>query len=218
MTEPVIDVLARSTAVALWTTLIAGVLGISLGTALALARVGRRGILIAIVNTGMALPTVVVGLSVALLLWRTGPLGDLGLIYTLRGVVVAQVLLATPLVTGVTLAALRQLPRELPEQLRALGANRIQLVLRMWLEARLALLAAVMAGFGLAISEVGAAMIVGGNIHGHTQVMTTAIVETVSRGEFGVAITYGAVLLGVAFLVNAVLALAQRRGSSWADG
>ncbi len=218
MTEPVIEVLARSAVVALWTTLIAGVLGISLGTVLALARVGRRGILIAVVNTGMALPTVVVGLSVALLLWRTGPLGDLGLIYTLRGVVVAQVLLATPLVTGITLAALRQLPRELPEQLRALGANRLQLVLRMWFEARLALLAAAMAGFGLAISEVGAAMIVGGNIHGHTQVMTTAIVETVSRGEFGAAITYGAVLLGVAFLVNAVLATAQRKGSSWADG
>lgn len=218
MTEPVIEVLARSAAVALWTTLIAGVLGISLGTVLALARVGRRGILIAVVNTGMALPTVVVGLSVALLLWRTGPLGDLGLIYTLRGVVVAQVLLATPLVTGITLAALRQLPRELPEQLRALGANRFQLVLRMWFEARLALLAATMAGFGLAISEVGAAMIVGGNIHGHTQVMTTAIVETVSRGEFGAAITYGVVLLGVAFLVNAVLATAQRKGSSWADG
>lgn len=213
MTEPVIEVLARSAVVALWTTLIAGVLGISLGTVLALARVGRRGILIAVVNTGMALPTVVVGLSVALLLWRTGPLGDLGLIYTLRGIVVAQVLLATPLVTGITLAALRQLPADLPDQLRALGASRIQLVLRMWLEARLALLAATMAGFGLAISEVGAAMLVGGNIHGHTQVMTTAIVETVSRGEFGVAITYGVVLLGVAFLVNAVLAFAQPKGS-----
>lgn len=218
MTEPVIDVLARSAAVSLSTTLIAAVIGISLGTALALARIGRRGILIAVVNTGMALPTVVVGLAVALLLWRSGPLGELGLIYTLPGIVIAQVMLATPLVTGITLAALRQLPRELPEQLRALGASRVQLVLRMWLEARLALLAAVMAGFGLAISEVGAAMIVGGNIHGHTQVMTTAIVETVSRGEFGVAITYGTVLLGVAFLVNAALASAQRKGSSWADG
>ena len=196
-------------------TLVASLIGIPLGTTLALARVPGRRLLTAVVNTGMAVPTVVVGLGVALLLWRSGPLGDLGLIYTVRGMIIAQVLIATPLITGITMAALQLLPQELPDQLRALGANRGQLVVRMWIEARLPLLAAAMAGFGHAISEVGSSSIVGGNIHGQTQVMTTAIVENVGRGEFGVAIFYGAVLLGLAFFVNGLLVSVQRRGFSW---
>jgi len=216
MVEPLYEVLARSAFVSLSATLVASVIGIGLGTTLALARVPGRRLLTAVVNTGMAVPTVVVGLGVALLLWRSGPLGDLGLIYTVRGMIIAQVLIATPLITGITMAALGMLPQELPDQLRALGANRAQLVFRMWVEARLPLLAAAMAGFGHAISEVGSATIVGGNIHGHTQVMTTAIVESVGRGEFGVAIFYGAVLLGLAFLINALLVSVQHRGASWA--
>jgi len=163
----------------------------------------------------MAVPTVVVGLAVAMVLWRSGPLGDLGLIYTVRGMIIAQVLVATPLITGITMAALQLLPPELPDQLRGLGANRRQLVVRMWIEARLPLLAAAMAGFGHAISEVGSSTIVGGNIHGHTQVMTTAIVENVGRGEFGVAIFYGVILLGLAFFVNGLLVSVHRRGLSW---
>lgn len=216
MVEPLYEVLARSALVSLSATLVASLVGISLGTALALSRLPGRRLLAAVVNTGMAVPTVVVGLVVALLLWRSGPLGDLGLIYTLRGMVIAQVLIATPLITGITMAALQMLPPELPDQLRALGANRVQLVLRMWIEARLPLLAAAMAGFGHAISEVGSATIVGGNIHGHTQVMTTAIVEYVGRGDFGVAIFYGVVLLGLAFVINGLLASVQQRGASWA--
>jgi tungstate transport system permease protein len=216
MVEPLYEVLARSALVSMTAAAIASVIGIPLGTALALGRVPGRRLTTAVVNTGMAVPTVVVGLAVALLLWRSGPLGDLGLIYTLRGMVVAQVLIATPLITGITMAALQLLPPELPDQLRTLGANRAQLVMRMWVEARLPLLAAAMAGFGHAISEVGAATIVGGNIHGHTQVMTTAIVEYVGRGEFEVAIFYGAVLLALAFVVNGLLASVQRRGRTWA--
>jgi tungstate transport system permease protein len=216
MVEPLYEVLARSALVSLTAAAIASVIGIPLGTALALGRVPGRRLTTAVVNTGMAVPTVVVGLAVALLLWRSGPLGDLGLIYTLRGMVLAQVLIATPLITGITMAALQLLPPELPDQLRTLGANRAQLVMRMWVEARLPLLAAAMAGFGHAISEVGAATIVGGNIHGHTQVMTTAIVEYVGRGEFEVAIFYGAVLLALAFVVNGLLASVQRRGRTWA--
>jgi tungstate transport system permease protein len=216
MVEPLYEVLARSALVSLSATLIASVIGIGLGTTLALARLPGRGFLTAVVNTGMAVPTVVVGLAVALLLWRSGPLGDLGLIYTVRGMVIAQVLIATPLITGITMAALQLLPPDLPDQLRSLGANRVQLVARMWIEARLPLLAAAMAGFGHAISEVGSATIVGGNIHGHTQVMTTAIVESVSRGEFGVAILYGVILLGLAFVINALLVSVQRPRSSWA--
>lgn len=216
MVEPLYEVLARSAFVSLSATLVASVIGIGLGTALALARLPGRRLLTAVVNTGMAVPTVVVGLAVALLLWRSGPLGDLGLIYTVQGMIIAQVLIATPLITGITMAALQLLPQELPDQLRSLGANRAQLVVRMWVEARLPLLAAAMAGFGHAISEVGSASIVGGNIHGHTQVMTTAIVENVGRGEFGVAIFYGVVLLGLAFLINGVLVSVQQRGVSWA--
>ena len=216
MVEPLYEVLARSALVSLTAAAIASVIGIPLGTVLALGRVPGRRLTTAVVNTGMAVPTVVVGLAVALLLWRSGPLGELGLIYTLRGMVIAQVLIATPLITGITMAALQLLPPELPDQLRTLGANRAQLVMRMWVEARLPLLAAAMAGFGHAISEVGAATIVGGNIHGHTQVMTTAIVEYVGRGEFEVAIFYGAVLLALAFVVNGLLASVQRRGRTWA--
>lgn len=215
MVEPLYEVLSRSAVVSLSATAIAMVIGIPLGTTLALWRAGRRWLLTAVVNTGMAVPTVVVGLVVAMVLWRSGPLGHLGLIYTVRGMIIAQVLIATPLITGITMAAVRQLPPELPDQLRALGANRGQLVVRLWLEARLPLLAAAMAGFGHAISEVGSASIVGGNIHGHTQVMTTAIVENVGRGDFDAAIFYGAVLLGLAFAVNALLVSVQHRRTAW---
>jgi len=214
--DPIGEVLARSAAVSISATLIALAIGIPLGTALALARPPGRRSLAAVVNTGMAVPTVVVGLLVALLLWRSGPLGGLELIYTLRGMVVAQVLIATPLIAGITMAALQSLPPELPDQLRGLGANRRQMVVRLWLEARIPLLAAAMAGFGHAVSEVGAATIVGGNIHGQTQVMTTAIVEGVGRGDFTAAIAYAAVLLALAFAINGLLTSVQQRGGSWA--
>jgi tungstate transport system permease protein len=214
--EPIQEVLLRSAFVSVTATLIAAAIGIGLGTALAFARLPGRRLMAAVVNTGMAVPTVVVGLIVALLLWRSGPLGDLGLIYTVKGMILAQVLIATPLITGITVAAMQLLPVELPDQLRALGANRVQLVLRMWIEARVPLLAAAMAGFGKAISEVGAVTIVGGNIHHQTQVMTTAIVEHVGRGQFAPALFYGAVLVTLAFVVNGLLASVQHRRASWA--
>jgi len=214
--DPVGEVLARSAAVSISATLIALAIGVPLGTALALARPPGRRVVAAVVNTGMAVPTVVVGLLVALLLWRSGPLGELELIYTLRGMVIAQVLIATPLIAGITMAALQSLPPELPDQLRGLGANRRQTVVSLWLEARVPLLAAAMAGFGHAISEVGAATVVGGNIHGQTQVMTTAIVEGVGRGDFAAAIAYAAVLLALAFAINGLLTSVQQRGGSWA--
>jgi tungstate transport system permease protein len=209
-------IVGRSAAVSLSSTAIAMLIGVPIGTALGLARFRGRRVVTAVVYTGMALPTVVVGLVVALVLFRGGPLGSLELIYTLRGMVVAQTLIAAPLITGITLAAIQSLPAELPDQLRALGADRRQLVVRLWLEARLPLLAAVMAGFGHAVSEVGAATIVGGNIHGQTQVLTTAIVEDVGQGNFGPALAYGGVLLALAFLVNALLTSVQQRGAAWA--
>jgi tungstate transport system permease protein len=216
MSDPLLDVLGRSAAVSVTATVVALGIGVPLGTALVLVHVRGRRMLATMVNTGMAVPTVVVGLVVALALWRSGPLGGLDLIYTLRGMVIAQILIATPLITAITMAALQLLPPDLPDQLRGLGANRRQLVLRLWLEARLPLLAAAMAGFGHAVSEVGAATIVGGNLHGQTQVMTTAIVEDVGRGEFGSAIAYAAVLLALALFVNGLLTSVQQRGATWA--
>jgi tungstate transport system permease protein len=213
MSDPVLEVLLRSAAVSGTATVLAVLVGVPLGTWLALTRARGRQVAVTVVNTGMAVPTVVVGLLVALLLWRSGPLGNLDLIYTLRGMVIAQVLIAAPLITGITFAAIGLLPVDLPEQLRALGANRWQMLVR--LEARLPLLAAAMAGFGHAVSEVGAATIVGGNIHGQTQVMTTAIVENVRRGDFRPALAYAAVLLALAFLVNATLTSVQQRGAAW---
>ena len=215
--DSVPEVLGRSALVSVSATLIALAMGVPLGTWLALARIRGRGGLAVVVNTGMAVPTVVVGLLVALVLWRSGPLGNLDLIYTLRGMVIAQVLIATPLIAGITMAGLQALPPDLADQLRALGANRPQLIIRLWLEARVPLLAAAMSGFGHAISEVGAATIVGGNIHGQTQVMTTSIVENVGRGDFGEALVFAGVLLALAFAINALLTSVQQRAAAWAQ-
>jgi tungstate transport system permease protein len=206
----------RSLRVSIPASAIAMLLGIPAGTALTLARFRGRRLIATFVNTGMAIPTVVIGLLVALVLWRSGPLGSLGLIYTLRGMVIAQVLIAAPLITGITMAAIQALPADLPDQLRALGATRSQLLVGLWREARVPLLAAVMAGFGHAVSEVGSATIVGGNIHDQTRVLTTGIVEDVGKGDFGPALAYGAVLVGLAFIVNALLTSVQQRGAAWA--
>jgi tungstate transport system permease protein len=214
---PLVEIVGRSARVSLSATAIAVIIGIPAGTGLALTRFRGRQLLATFVYTGMALPTTVVGLVVALVLFRSGPLGSLNLIYTTEGMVIAQAVIAAPLICGITLAAIRALPAELPDQLLALGANRRQMVVRLWLEARVPLLAAVMAGFGHAISEVGAATMVGGNIHGQTQVLTTATVEDVSRGNFGSALGYGAVLLALAFVVNALLTTVQQRGAGWSQ-
>jgi tungstate transport system permease protein len=193
-------------------TLISLLIGLPLGTWLALTRIRGRGVVMSIVNTGMALPPVVVGLFVAFLLWRSGPLGDLRLIYSPAAMVIAEALIATPVILGLTAAALGQLDPRFQLQLLGLGASRRQAVWWMWREARLPLLAAIMAGFGSVISEVGAAMMVGGNILHETRVLTTAIVLEVSRGEFATAVMLGVVLLALAYAVNAVLTWAQQRG------
>ena len=158
-------------------------LGVSAGTVLALTRFPGRRILISLVNTGMGLPPVVVGLFVSISLWRNGPLGVLGLLYTPTAMIIAQSVIATPIVTGISLAAIQQLPRKLRLQILALGATRWQMVRLLLREARLPLLAAVMAGFGGVISEVGASIMVGGNIKGLTRVLTTATVMETGPGQ-----------------------------------
>lgn len=193
-------------------TLISLLIGLPLGTALALGKFPGRAFLLSIINTGMALPPVVVGLFVAMLLWRSGPLGSLRLIYTPAAIVIAQTVIAAPVVTGLTAAALQQLNPRLRLQLYGLGASRAQMVLALWREARLPLLAALMAGFGSVISEVGASMMVGGNIRGQTRVLTTAIVLETSKGEFERAIALSVFLLAITFLVNWALTIIQQRG------
>lgn len=188
-------------------------IGLPLGTWLALGRFRGRGLSLSIVNTGMALPPVVVGLTVSILLWRSGPLGDLRLIYTPAAIIIAQTIIAAPVVTGLTAAALQQLDPRLRLQLLGLGASRRQMVLALWREARLPLLAALMAGFGSVISEVGASMMVGGNIRHQTRVLTTAIVLETGKGEFGRAIALSLILLILAFLVNLGLTWIQQRSA-----
>jgi tungstate transport system permease protein len=187
-------------------------IGLPLGTLLALGKFPGRSLLLSLINTGMGLPPVVVGLFVAMLLWRSGPLGDLRLIYSPAAIVIAQVVIAFPVVTGLTAAALQALDPRLQLQLRGLGASTLQMVWMLWREARLPLLAALMAGFGSVISEVGASMMVGGNIRYQTRVLTTAIVLETSKGEFDVALGLGLLLLMITFLVNWALTAIQQRG------
>jgi tungstate transport system permease protein len=194
-------------------TTISLIIGLPLGTWLALGRFRGRGLSLSVVNTGMALPPVVVGLAVSILLWRSGPLGDLHLIYTPAAIVIAQTVIAAPVVTGLTAAALQQLDPRLQMQLLGLGASQWQVVMALWQEARLPLLAALMAAFGSVISEVGASMMVGGNIRHQTRVLTTAIVLETSKGEFMSAIALSIVLLLLAFLVNLGLTTIQQRSA-----
>lgn len=195
-------------------TVLSFLLGIPAGVALALTRFPGRGFLVALVNTGMGLPPVVVGLFVSIFLWRSGPLGALELMYTPTAIVIAQFVIAAPIVMGLTIAAMQQLNPRLRLQLLALGASRWQLLLLLMREARLPLLAAVMAGFGGVISEVGASMMVGGNLLGHTRVLTTATVLETGKGNFEVAIALGVILLVLTFVVNYLLTWIQQRGRS----
>jgi tungstate transport system permease protein len=185
--------------------------GLPLGTVLALGRFPGRGLVVALVNTGMGLPPVVVGLFVSILLWRSGPLGMLELLYTPTAIVVAQFVIALPVVTGLTLAAVQQIPERFRLQVQALGASRLQLLGILLREARLPLLAALMAGFGAVVSEVGASLMVGGNIRGQTRVLTTATVLETGKGNFDVAIALSIILLTLTFLVNWALTWIQQR-------
>lgn len=194
-------------------TFISLLLGLPFGTWLALGKLPGRDFFLSVINTGMALPPVVVGLWVSIFLWRSGPLGRLNLIYTPTAIVIAQTIIAAPVVTGLTVAALQQLNPRLQLQLLGLGASRLQMIVALWREARLPLLAALMAGFGSVISEVGASMMVGGNIRGQTRVLTTATVLETSKGEFAPAIALGFILLLLAYLVNLGLTWLQQRGA-----
>src|SRR5215831_10766204 len=192
-------------------TLISLVVGVPAGAALALVRFPGRTLVVSAVNAGMGLPPVVVGLFVTLLLWRSGPLGGWEILYTPSAIVLAQAVIAAPIVMGITLAAVQNVPERFRLQLIALGASRVQMVWVVLREARLPMLAAVMAGFGGIISEIGASMMVGGNIKGQTRTLTTAMVLETGKGNFEVAIALALLLLVLIFLVNWALTTIQQR-------
>jgi len=210
----VVEITLLSLRVSVLATFISLIVGLPLGTWLALGQFPVRKLLLSLVNTGMALPPVVVGLAVSIVLWRSGPMGFLRRMYTPTAIIVAQTVIAAPVVTGLTASALQQLDVRLQTQLLGLGASRTQMLLALWREARLPLLAALMAGFGSVISEVGASMMVGGNLLHHTRVLTTAIVLENSKGEFAIAIALSIILLLLAYLVNLLLTWVQQRNTS----
>jgi tungstate transport system permease protein len=189
-------------------TMLAAAIGIPLGIALHVGRFPGRVVAAVLVNAGMALPPVVVGLVVLLVLWRTGPLGPLRLLFTPTAMVIAQVIVAVPLVAGFTRAAISLLDPDLVLAMRADGAAETRIGLELARAALAQVLVAVAAGFGRAISEVGASLMVGGNIVGQTRILTTAIALESGRGEFALALALGFILIVLALGINAVLGLA----------
>lgn len=192
-------------------TLISLFFGVVGGTGIALADFPGKRLLVSVVNTSMGLPPVVVGLFVTIMLWRSGPLSRWELLYTPAAMVIAQTIIATPIVMGISIAAIQNLPPNLRLQILALGASRPQMVWMLVREARLPLMAGIMAGFGGVISEVGASIMVGGNIKGYTRVLTTATVMETGKGNFDAAIALGLILLGLCFGVNYLLTRVQQR-------
>jgi tungstate transport system permease protein len=207
-------VTALSLGISVTATIISLVVGISLGTVVGLTRFWGRRFLVSLINTGMGAPPVVVGLVVSVMLWRSGPLGILQLMYTPWAMIVAQCIISLPIITGFTMASIQNFDPKLRVQITALGASRIQMLALLLKETRLPLLAAVMAGFGSVISEVGASMMVGGNIQGQTRVLTTAIVMENSKGNFGLAIALGIILMLLVYLVNLILTVVQQRSKA----
>ncbi|NLI83291.1 MAG: ABC transporter permease [Deltaproteobacteria bacterium] len=193
-------------------TLISVLIGIPMGTVLALTGFMGRGFLVSLVNFGMGLPPVVVGLATWLCLTRYGPLGMLGLLYSPAAMIIAQAVIASPIVAGFSMAAIQSVNPKLRLQILSLGATQFQFLFLIIWEARLGILAAVIAGFGGVISEVGASMMVGGNVRGYTRVLTTATVLEVSKGSFEMATALSIILLLLSFSIMASLSYLQQRG------
>jgi tungstate transport system permease protein len=205
------EVILLSLRVSLTATAISLLIGVPIGSLLAMTRFFGRSLVVGAVHTGMGLPPVTVGVILSLLLFRNGPLGDLRWLYTPKAMILAQAVIATPIVIGLTIASLQSLDPRLRLQLMTLGASRVQTTWWLLREARLPILAAVMAGFGAVISEVGAAMMVGGNIKGETRVLTTSTVLEVGRGHYDVAIALSIMLLLMTYAVNLTLTTIQQR-------
>ncbi len=185
--------------------LISVIIGVPLGAAIGLARFRGKSMVTALLYTGMGLPPVVVGLFVYLLLSRSGPLGSLSWLFTINAMIAAQTMIALPMMIGLTMIAVMSVEPDLRKQVVALGATRLQTAWTILTEARIGVTAAIVAAFGSIISEVGAVMLVGGNIAGETRVLTTAIVLNTRQGEFGLALALGIILIAITFAVNVLL-------------
>jgi tungstate transport system permease protein len=196
-------------------TLLAALIGVPLGAWLGLAGFRGRRVVLAFVNAGLGLPPVVVGLVVALFLFRNAPLGELRLIYTVRGVILAQAILAVPIVAAFTATAVQQVDSALLQQARALGASRLQVTGLALREGRVGVVAALLGAVGSALSEVGAVVLVGGNIEGQTQTLSSAVLGEVSAGRYSRGIALGTILLGLILAVSAGFTLAQPRAVTW---
>lgn len=199
------NVIAVTFEVAIISTIAGVALGAPMGFVMGATRFRGRRLLIALTNTGMAVPPVVIGLVVMMFLSRRGPLGFLGLLYSVDAMSIAQTLISAPIIAGLTAAAVASVPYKLRLQARSLGASRIQEALLALKEARLGVLAAVASGFGAVVRGVGAVMMVGGNIEGQTRVLTTAIVQESRRGDFGLALALGLILMLITFTMNGFL-------------
>jgi tungstate transport system permease protein len=210
LNNEVLAILKLSLCVSLLATFIAVCIGLPLGSIIAIKKFPLKKVVIAFINTGMGLPPVVVGLFVVLFLSRNGPLGFLQWLYTPKGMILAQVIIATPIITGLSLAAVQSVEPRFYQQILALGATTRQSIYILVREIRLSILAAVIAGFGSIISEVGAVMMVGGNIKGQTRVLTTATVLETHMGNFDIAIALGLILLTMSFIVNLALTFIQQ--------
>jgi tungstate transport system permease protein len=208
--DQVLAIVGVTLRLAFWSTLIALATGLPTGLLLGLARFRGRGVALALVNAGMGLPPVIVGLVVALLLFRGAPLGGLNLLYTLNGVILAQAVLAFPVVAALTAASVQSVPDGLLEQARAFGATRTAVAALALREARVGVLAATIAAVGSAFAEVGAVVLVGGNIEGQTQTLASAVLVRVSAGEYGTAIALGILLLGLVLLLASILTALQQ--------
>jgi tungstate transport system permease protein len=212
--DTVVDVAIRSLQVTISALLISAVIGIPCGAWLAFARFSGKRIVTALIYTGMGLPPVVVGLAVYLLLSRSGPMGWLGWLFSVRAMIVAQTIIALPLIVGVTMSSVLAVDPAVRVQLESLGATPRQATLAILFEARSGVMVGLVAGFGSIISEVGAVILVGGNIAGRTRVLTTAIVLETSQGNFDVALALGAILLGLSFVANLIVVMGQGKLNS----
>nr|WP_182080557.1 ABC transporter permease [Anaerobacillus isosaccharinicus]MBA5585209.1 ABC transporter permease [Anaerobacillus isosaccharinicus]QOY36456.1 ABC transporter permease [Anaerobacillus isosaccharinicus] len=209
--KEIFDITFTTLKVSLTAIFISTVVGIPLGVLLGLNSFPGKKIVLVFVNIGMGLPPVVAGLYITMLLWRSGPLGHLGLLYTTHAIIIAQIVVSLPIIIGLTSAAFQQIDSKMLMQIKALGATNFQRLGLLLRETKLAILAAIMAGLGRVLAEVGAAMMVGGNIKGDTRILTTSMVMEVSKGNFDVAIALSFILMTLAFIITFLLTSLQQR-------
>ncbi|WOF15321.1 ABC transporter permease subunit [Methanoplanus sp. FWC-SCC4] len=207
----VVDITLRTLSITFSATIIASIIAVPLGLYISFHEFPAKKALISLIQTLYALPTVVVGLLMYMLFTKNGPLGAFSLLFTPTGMIIGQTVLIMPIITGLTIAALSSLDRGVKDTSRSLGATALQFFASMVKEARFAILSAVVMGFSRAISEVGAAILIGGNIRGQTRILTTTITLETGQGNFSLSIALGIILLLIALIVNMLMSYFQQR-------